>query len=221
MFDRLIKLIGEENLNKLQNTKVLLVGVGGVGGFALESLVRSGIGHITIVDGDTYEISNINRQIGSNSSNIGEYKVEEEVTRIKSINPSIDIVGINKNIDATNILNYKDYDYIIDACDDVNAKILLIKLAIDNNIKIICSCGTGKRLDPSKIQLSRLDKTYNDPLAKVLRNKLKKEGINTKIPVVFSSELPINNDTTIASMISVPATSGIYLANWVISDIIK
>ena len=221
MFDRLIKLIGEENLNKLQNTKVLLVGVGGVGGFALESLVRSGIGHITIVDGDTYEISNINRQIGSNSSNIGEYKVEEEVTRIKSINPSIDIVGINKNIDPTNILNYKDYDYIIDACDDVNAKILLIKLAIDNNIKIICSCGTGKRLDPSKIQLSRLDKTYNDPLAKVLRSKLKKEGITTKIPVVFSSELPINNDTTIASMISVPATSGIYLANWVIRDIIK
>ena len=221
MFDRLIKLIGEDNLNKLLNTRVLLVGVGGVGGFALESLVRSGIGHITIVDGDTYEQSNINRQIGSNSSNIGKYKVEEEVNRIKNINPSIDIVGKIENIDANNIVNYNDYDYIIDACDDINAKILLIKLAIDNNIKIICSCGSGKRLDPSKVQVSRLDKTYNDPLAKVLRSKLKKEGITTKIPVIFSSELPINNDTTISSMISVPATCGIYLANWVIKDIIK
>ena len=221
MFDRLIKLIGENNLNKLQNTRVLIVGVGGVGGFALESLVRSGIGHITIVDGDTYEISNLNRQIGANSNNIGKYKVEEEVNRIKCINPSIDIVGINSNIDATNIDNYKEFDYIIDACDDVNAKVLLIKLAINNNIKIICSCGTGKRLNPSKLEISTLEKTYNDPLAKVLRSKLKKEGITTKVPVVFSSELPINNDTTIASMISVPATSGIYLANWVIRDIVK
>ena len=221
MFDRLISLIGNDNVTKLNNTKVLIVGIGGVGGFALEALFRSGIGHITIVDGDVYEISNLNRQIGSKMENLGISKVEETINRLKSINQNIDINGYNENINKDNIEKYIDYDYIIDACDDIDAKVILIKHSINNNIKIISSCGTGKRINPEKVKISRLDKTSNDPLAKVLRTKLRKEGITLKIPVVYSDELPLNNNTKISSIITVPGTAGLYLASWVINDIIK
>ena len=221
MFDRLESLIGKNNLDKLYNIRILLIGVGGVGGTTLECLVRSNIGHITIVDGDVYELSNLNRQIGANLNNIGNSKVDEAIKRCKQINNNICINGYTEYINESNITKYTDYDYIIDACDDINAKVTLIKHAITNNIKIISSCGTGKRLDPSKVLISRLDKTYNDPLAKALRNRLKKEGISLKIPVVYSNELPINNDKKISSIITVPSTAGIYLASWIINDIIK
>lgn len=222
MFDRLIGLIGSDNLNKLKNTHVLLVGVGGVGGFCLESLVRSGVGHITIIDGDTIDISNLNRQIISNNSNIGNKKVNEAVLRAKSINPNIDINYYDMFLNEANIDEIKgNYDYIIDACDDIPAKILLIKYAISNDIKIVSALGTGKRIDATNVKITRLDKTINDPLAKKMRNLLKKEGVSLKIPVVYAEGLPINNDTTISSSIFVPSVAGIYLAQYVISDIIE
>ena len=148
MYDRVISLIGNDNVNKLHNAKVLLIGVGGVGSFALEALIRSGIGHITIVDGDVYEISNLNRQLGSKMDNLGISKIDVAIKRVKEINPDIDINGYAEYINETNIEKYIDYDYIIDACDDINAKVLLIKHAINNNIKIISSCGSGKRINP-------------------------------------------------------------------------
>lgn len=222
MFDRLSGLIGSDNLNKLKNTHVLLVGVGGVGGFSLEALVRSGIGHITIIDGDTIDISNLNRQIISNNSNIGNKKVNEAVLRAKSINPNIDINYYDMFLNEANIGQLKgSFDYIIDACDDIPAKILLIKYAISNNIKIVSALGTGKRIDATSVKITRLDKTINDPLAKKLRNLLKKDGVSLKIPVVYAEGLPINNDTTISSSIFVPSVAGIYLAQYVISDIIE
>ena len=220
MFDRLKLLIGEENIAKIASKKVLLVGLGGVGGFVFESLVRSGIKNFTVCDGDTFDTSNLNRQILANQNNIGLNKALEAKNRALSINPDINIEVIDYNLTKDNINKLGAFDYIIDACDDVSAKIELIKYAINNNIKIICSMGTGKRLDPTKLAITRIDKTYNDPLAKVMRSKLKKEGITLKIPCVASTELSINNDKVIASSIFVPATAGIYLASFVITDII-
>ena len=221
MFDRIEKLIGNENMEKIHKAKVLIVGIGGVGGFVLEALVRSGISNITIVDGDTIDISNLNRQVITNRSNISENKVDAATDRYKSINPNCNLIAKKEFINESNINNYNDYDYIIDTCDDLNAKVLLIKHAFKTNTKIISCMGTGKRLNPSEFTLSRLDKTYNDPLAKVLRNRLKKEGISLKIPVVFSKELPINHDITISSCMIAPCTAAMHIAYYIINDIIK
>ncbi len=221
MFDRLIKLIGKNNLDKIGNAKILLVGVGGVGGFVLEGLVRSGIKNITIVDGDMVDESNLNRQIISNQENIGNNKVDEAIKRCKNINKDINIVGYNVMLNESNIDSLGYFDYIIDACDDIRAKVGLIKYAKDNNMKIICALGTGKRISPCNVKITRLDKTINDPLAKKLRSILKKENINRNIPVVYSEDLPLNHDKTIASCIFVPGVAGLYMAYYVINDIIK
>lgn len=222
MFDRLINLIGIDNLNKIKNSRILLVGVGGVGGFTLEALVRSGIKNITIIDGDVIAKSNLNRQIITSNNNIGSKKVNEAILRAKSINYDINIIGLDMFIDKDNISQInEEYDYIIDACDDVDAKILLIKYAISRNIKIISALGTGKRIDATSVKITRLDKTMNDPLAKKMRYLLKKEGISLKIPVVYSEKVPMNNDPVISSSVFVPAVAGIYLAQYVISDIIN
>lgn len=221
MYDRLILLIGKDSLEKIASKNILLIGLGGVGGFAFESLVRSGINNITICDGDIFDKSNLNRQILSNQENIGVNKAIEAKKRGLAINPYLNIKVIDYNITKENIASLGHFDYIIDACDDVGAKIELIRYAINNKIKIISSMGVGKRLDPTKLSISRLDKTYNDPLSKVMRTKLKKEGISLKIPVVYSNELPINNDKIIASSIFVPGVAGLYLANYVINDILN
>lgn len=223
MFERLITLITEEQLKLIIKTKVLLVGVGGVGGNALEALVRSGFSDITIIDGDTFNLSNLNRQILSNRDNLGLSKVSEAILRAKSINPDINIRGIDKFLTCDNfssIINEK-YDFIIDACDDTLIKIELIKYAKDNNIKIITCLGTGKRIDATKLIVTTLNKTFNDPLAKRLRHELKKQDISLNIPVVFSSEEASDTKNVIGSAIFVPATAGILLANYVFMDVIK
>ena len=223
MFERLIPLIGEEQLNKLANSKILLVGVGGVGGFALEALVRSGFSNITIVDGDNVDLSNLNRQIISNKKNIGKCKVKVTQDRILAINENIKIKTIDIFLTLDNFSEYINdkYDYIIDACDDIKIKIALIKYATSNNIKIISCLGTGKKLKPRELEITTLDKTYNDALAKKLRNELRKENITLKIPVVFSRELARDTKNIVASAIFVPAVAGIYLANYVFNDILE
>ena len=223
MFERLIPLIGEENLNKIKNTKILLVGIGGVGGFTLECLVRSGFENITIIDGDTIDESNLNRQLITNKENINHFKVDEALNRYNKINSSLNLKGIKAFLTKENFQNYikDDYDYIIDACDDIFIKVELIRYAEEKGIKIISALGTGKKLNPTYLQITTLDKTENDPLAKKLRNLVRKENLNIKIPVVFSKEEVRNKDKVIASAIFVPATAGIYLANYVFLDIIK
>ena len=221
MFDRLISLIGNENLEKINNVRVCLIGVGGVGGFTLEALVRSGINNITIYDGDIIDKSNLNRQLITDSTNIGEEKIDVAIKRCKLINADINIKGFSYNITPDNVLELKEYDYVIDACDDINAKVAIIKYCINNNIKIVCALGTGKRLSPMGVKICTLDKTNNDALARSLRQRLRKENISLKIPVVYNSDLPINNDKVIASSIFSPATAGLYLAYYVIDDIIK
>lgn len=216
------KMIGKDNINKLKNTSVLLVGVGGVGGACLEMLARSGIGRITIVDYDIFEESNLNRQILSLENNIGESKVFVSKRRINDIDHNIIVNVLNKKLDNNLINNLIKTDYIIDACDDINAKVLLVKYAIKNNIKIISSCGTGNRLEPSKLKITNIWKTEYDPLAKKLRYFLRKENINYKLPVVYSSEVPlIKTNGCVGSMAMVPNCAGIMLASYVINDIIK
>lgn len=221
MFDRLINLIGENNFKLIKNKKVLLVGVGGVGGFTLEALVRSGIHNITIYDDDAIELSNLNRQIISSLNNIGNKKIDEAIKRAKSINNEINICGYIEKISEKNIENIGKFDYIIDACDDLKAKVLLIKYALKNNIKIICALGTGKRITSDNIVIKKLKDTKNDPLARNLRKYISKEGLSMNIPVIYSEDLPMNNDKVISSSIFTPAIVGIKLANYVISDIIQ
>lgn len=222
MNDRTIKLIGEDNLKKIQSAHILVVGLGGVGGTAVEALIRSGVEHITIIDADKFDASNLNRQILATKNTINMNKTEVCEKRILEINSNVKVKSIPIFLDEGTINELEtSYDFIIDACDSINTKVLLVKFAKENNCKIISSMGTGKRLNPEKLKISTLNKTYNDPLAKIMRHKIKEAGLSMNIPVVFSEELPMNNDKIISSMIFVPSTAGILLANYVIESLIN
>lgn len=221
-YERTKKIIGDEGVEKLNKSSVLIVGIGGVGGSSLEMLSRSGILNIAIMDYDTFEESNLNRQVLSLSNNIGKYKVDVAEKRIKLINENINVIKIKDKLDINNVNNLPITDYIIDACDDINAKVLLVKFALKNNIKIISSCGTGNRINPSLLTITNIWKTQYDPLAKKFRYMLKKEHISYKLPVVCSSEMPIIKQSgSVGSMGLVPNCCGIFLASYVINDILK
>lgn len=221
-FSRTEKIIGKNNLSKIKNTSILIVGIGGVGGSALEMLARSGIENIVVADFDQFEESNLNRQILSLQSNIGLLKVDAAKDRIMDINSSINIYLIKDKIDDNSIKNIPKTDYIIDACDDIKAKVSLIKYAILNNIKIISCCATGNRLNPEQLKITNIWKTEYDPLAKKLRQELRKNKINYKLPVVCSLEKPvIKTKEFVGSMAMVPNAAGILLASYVINDIIR
>lgn len=219
---RIEKVIGTDNVNKLNNTRVLLVGIGGVGGITFEMLVRSGIKNITIIDFDVFEKSNLNRQILSLNSNINQNKVDVAKKRALEINSNCKINAISEKLDIDMLDNLdSNFDYIIDACDDVKAKVALVKYAVKNNIKIIACCGTGNRIDPEKLKISTIWKTEYDPLAKKFRTELRKNGINYKLPVVYSSEVPLIKESGfVGSMAMVPNSAGILLASYVINDVI-
>ena len=223
MFERLISLIGTDNLEKIESMKILLVGIGGVGGFTLEALVRTGFVNITIVDGDTIDESNLNRQIITNTNNIGHSKVEEVLNRYTSINSNVNIKAIDVMLTKDNFSEYinENYDYIIDACDDLTIKLELIRYAKEHNIKIISALGTGKKLNSTCLEITTLDKTENDPLARKLRSMVRHANLDLNIPVVFSKEISMDTDNVIGSAIFVPAVAGLYLANYVFLDIIK
>ena len=220
--NRLKKVIGEEGISKLKDKTVLIIGLGGVGGAALECVVRMGINNIIIVDNDVVDITNLNRQIISLHSNIGENKVDVAKERILDINPNCNVVTINKFIDSSNILELFNYklDYVIDCCDTVSTKILLIKECLERKIKIISSMGTGNKFHPELLEITELKKTSYDPLAKVIRNKFKYE--KRKIMVVCSKEKGISiGDRTPGSTSLVPNAAGILCASFVINDILK
>jgi len=221
MYKRIINLIGKEYFNKIKNTKILLVGVGGVGGFAFEALIRSGFQNITIIDGDTVEITNLNRQLVANLDTIGQSKVSIAKLKAKQINKCININAIEMILtkDNINILD-KDFDFIIDACDTLNTKLELIRFAEMNNIKIISSMGVGNRIDASKIKVTTLDKTNNDPLARKLRKLVKASRLNMKVPVICSEEIPIKK-REVNSMITSPGISGLLMVNYIINEIIN
>ena len=224
MYERTLALIGEDNLNKIKSKNVLVLGVGGVGGYAIETLVRSGIQNITIADYDTIDYSNINRQVIANSNNIGNYKVDEWEERIKDINKDINVKKIREKItkDNINILFEDNYDYIIDACDTVSVKKLLIKLCKEESINLLTVCGMGKKMDITKIKICDIRDTSYDPIAKVLRKYIKDEKIRGKVMCVSSIEKPNNtNKDVIASMMPVPSVAGIYAASYILQDIMR
>ena len=222
MFTRVISLIGEENLTKISKKTVLVVGLGGVGGYAVEALVRSGVSNLILIDYDKIDISNLNRQIITNNNNIGLNKTDVMKDHILSINPECNVIVINTflNKDTINLLTKYQIDYIVDACDSVQAKKLLIDYALDKDIKLIASMGTANKLDPEKLTITDIRKTAYDPLAKILRKYVLDKKTNKKIMVVSSTEVPIKKDV-LASMMFVPATAGILCAKYIINDIIN
>lgn len=221
-FSRFIKLIGIDKFNVLKDKKVVIIGVGGVGGYALEALVRAGIGNITIVDFDIIDITNLNRQIITNINNIGKYKVDEAKDRALGINKDININIIKDKLKEDNIIDIiKDNDYIVDACDDLNAKKLIIKYALSNKIKFISSMGTGNKFNPELLKITDIRKTSYDKLAKKLRNWVIKEKLKGKIYVVSSIEECKKCDGVIGSTSFVPAVSGMLCASYVINDILN
>lgn len=220
MLDRLEILIGNKNIKKLKNTTVLIIGLGGVGGHALESIARSGIGKVIIVDKDVVDITNLNRQIITKKNNIGENKVDVAENRIKEISDT-EVIKINEFINKSNIeiLFDQEIDYIIDACDTIETKEELIKEAIKRNIKIISCMGTAKKMDPSRLKIMDIRKTNYDPIAKRIRKMVKEEKINQKIMVVSSDEIPANVEK-LGSNSFVPATAGLLCASFVINDVV-
>ena len=220
MFERLITLIGEDDVNKLKKANVLIVGLGGVGGYALETLVRSGIYNLTIVDGDIVELSNLNRQIISKRDVIGKPKALVAQARTLEINPDVNLKVINEFISEDNfsLLNIDSFDYVIDACDDLNLKLLLIKNA--DKYKLISSMGTANKMDMTRFKITTVDKTSYDPLAKVIRKKIKEGKIRTKFKVVSSDEKVMKNGTKLGTVAYMPAISGLLCASYVINDII-
>lgn len=221
MFERLKLLIGDK-INNIRNKKVLLIGLGGVGSYACESLIRSGIEYITIVDSDVIDITNFNRQLMTNMNNIGEYKIDVWEDRIKSINPNCNVKKIRNFIDESNIdiLFDDNYDYVIDACDTIDTKVLLIEKCIKNNIKLISCMGTGNKMDPSRLKIMDISKTNYDKLAKIMRKKLKDRGINHVMVVSSDEEGYTKIDKVIPSNSFVPATAGLLLTSYVINDIV-
>lgn len=228
-FSRTELLLGEKALEKLEKSRVAVFGVGGVGGYCVEALVRSGLGHIDIIDNDTVSLSNINRQIIATVDTVGRKKVEVAKERILSINPDIEVNTFDtfflpENADE---FDFKGYDYIIDAIDTVSAKIALVEKANEFNIPIISSMGAGNKLNPEMFEITDIYKTSVCPLARVLRGKLKKRGIK-KLKVVYSKEKalkPLKSDEKTAkrqipgSISFVPSTVGLIIAGEVIKDI--
>ena len=218
-FSRLEKLIGEEKLINLSKNSVLILGVGGVGGYVAESLARSGIGTLILVDFDTVDESNINRQIIALDSTIGLKKVDVLEKRIKEINSDINVIKIDKFIDSENYTLLFDYeiDYFVDACDTVSTKKSVIKYCLDNNINFITSMGTGNKFDPSKLEIVDIRKTVNDPLARIIRKFVKDLKTNKKVMVCTSSELPIKTgDRTPGSTAFVPSSAGLLIGSYIV-----
>lgn len=222
-FQRTEILINQENLNILQNSHVAIFGIGGVGSYVVESLVRSGIGEITIVDFDIVDITNINRQIIALHSTIGKKKVDVMKERILDINPNIKVHTFDTFVskETINKFNFENYDYVVDAIDNVTGKLLIIEKCKEHNTPIITSLGTANKLDPTKLTLTDISKTHTCPLAKVMRLELRKREIK-HLDVLFSTELPIKTDTTVLGSISfVPSSAGLLISSKVINNLIK
>ena len=230
-------LLGTEAMEKLQNSHVAVFGVGGVGGYVVEALARSGVKNFDLIDNDTVALSNINRQIIATHSSVGKYKVDVMKERILDINPDA-VVNVHKCFflpENSGDFDFVKYTYIVDAIDTVTAKLELIVRANEANVPIISSMGTGNKLDPTKLEVTDIYKTEVCPLARVMRNELKKRGIK-KLKVVYSKEQPIKvkkkeNDQITSenvgrikdvpgSVAFVPSVAGLIIAGQVIRDII-
>lgn len=234
-FDRVELLLGSQGLQKLKKTNVLLFGVGGVGGFTAEALVRSGVGSITLVDNDVVNETNINRQIIATVQSVGLSKVEVMKARLNAINPEVKVDTLNlfylpENADT---IDFSAFDYVIDAVDTVSAKIAVIERAKEQGVPVISCMGTGGKLKPELLTVGDIANTKGCPLARVMRRELKKRNI-TGVKVVYSTEesVQVSLDNPLSeekgkgrvappSMIFVPAIAGLMMANQVVLDLVK
>ena len=219
--ERTIALIGKENNQKLQNKSVIIFGVGGVGGYALEVLARTGIKNITIVDFDSVSESNINRQIIATFDTIGKLKVDCFKERVKSINPNCNLTTFAEKLTEENISSFclEKYDFVVDCIDDVKAKVALMKYCYDNKIKIISSMGAGNRYQMPKFEICDIYKTQNDGLAKAIRTRLKKLGVKKSLVCYTSQDAKKQN--VVGSIAYFPASCGIYIGSFVINEFLK
>jgi len=228
-------LFGKEALKKLNSSRVAVFGIGGVGGYALEALVRAGVGEIDIVDSDLVATSNINRQIIATTDTVGKKKVDVAEARAKAINPDVKINKFDVFYlpETAHLFDFKNYDYVIDAIDTVSSKILLAQICQEKNIPIISSMGTGNKLDPTRFEICDISKTSVCPLARVMRRELKQRGIK-KLKVLYSKEEPISPQydenseekgnlgrKAPGSISFVPSCAGLIIAGEVIKDICK
>lgn len=216
-------LIGEERVDLLASKHVIVFGVGGVGSYAVEALCRAGVGALTLVDGDTVALSNINRQLIADHTTLGRPKAEVAAERVKRINPDCRVTAVNAFADASNtaaILEEANPDFIIDAIDTVSSKILLAVWAAEHGVPMIASMGTGNKLDPSKLTITDLSKTSVCPLARVMRRELKARGI-IHLPVLYSTEEPVKTGLrTPASISFVPSVAGLMIGGYVVRKLI-
>lgn len=222
-------LIGKESLEKLQNSNIVVFGLGGVGSYVVEGLVRAGIQSICIIDKDIVDITNINRQLIADTKTIGKNKVDVQEERILKINPIVKVIKLKEFVNKDNIEELMNtilsesthIDYVVDAIDTVSAKLEIIKYCNKNNIKIISCMGTGNKLDANKFEITDIFKTSVCPLAKVIRKELKKLNISN-LTVLYSKEEPIKtNINTPASISFVPSVAGLLIAGKVVQDLIQ
>lgn len=221
-------LIGKQNTEKLKNSTVAVFGIGGVGSYAVEALARSGVGKIYTYDNDTVAPSNLNRQLIALETTVGQLKTTVCAERCREINPEIEIIECPVFVTTETDIPFEKFDFIIDAVDNVTAKLFIITSAQALDIPVISVMGTGNKLDPSKIKVGDIFETYECPLARVMRTELKKRGVK-KLTVVWSDERPIplcdncekreNGRSAPASMMFVPATAGITAAAYIVKKI--
>ena len=221
MFNRLELIIGNK-INILKNKTIMVIGLGGVGGHAFESLIRSGIENIIVIDNDIIDITNLNRQILAYQSNIGKPKVEIAKQIAQNINPNCQITSIQNFLDENNIEDIfnQPIDFVIDAIDTIKSKKIIIKKCIEKNIPFISVMGTGNKMHPELLEITDIRKTEYDPIAKIIRKMVKEEKINKKVPVIFSKEKPLIKDK-IGSNAFVPATAGLLATSYVINTLLE
>ena len=221
-FSRTELLIGKEGIEKLQRSRVAVFGVGGVGGFAVEALARSGVGALDLIDKDDVSMSNLNRQIIALTSTVGRPKVEVAAERISDINPDCKVT-VHKTFylpDTKDEFDFSDYDYVVDAIDTVTGKLLIIEEAKAANVPVISSMGAGNKLDPAAFEVADIYKTSVCPLAKVMRRELKKRGVD-HLKVVYSKEEPKKPAADFpASIAFVPSVAGLIIAGEVVKDLV-
>ena len=221
-FLRTIGVIGEDNFKKLNNSSVIVFGLGGVGGVACEALVRSGIGSVAIVDKDVVDVTNINRQIIATDETVGMKKTDAMKKRLLSINPSLKIVEYDLFYlpETADEINLSEYDFAVDCIDNVTAKLELVERCNRLGVPVISSMGTGNKLHPEMLEIADISKTSVCPLARVMRRELKRRGIN-KLPVVYSKEEPVKTELSVpGSMSFTPPVAGYLICSYVVRKLL-
>ena len=213
------KLIGEEGLDRLRDSSVLIVGIGGVGSYAAEAVARAGVGRIALMDGDIVQPSNLNRQLAALTSTIGRNKAEVMAERIKDIDPGTDISVLARFYEEDDELDLTAFDWVIDAIDSVPAKTALIKTAVEKDVNIVSAMGAAGKFD-TQFKVADISKTSTCPLAKVMRKRLRDIGVE-HLPVVYSEEKPVPRDGELGTLSYVPGSAGLCLAGYVIKAIIS